>query len=154
MADVPQIPDWVLMLPAVNASLNGLATLLLVGGYVLIRRGNVEAHKRTMLTAFVVSVAFLACYLVYHFQLQHYTGEAGKKFPGTGVARTVYLGILLSHVVLAAVVPVLALVTLYRGLRGQFDRHRRIARITFPIWVYVSVTGVIIYFMVYHWPAP
>lgn len=145
-------PSWVTALPAVNATLNSLATALLIGGYVLIRRGKREAHKRAMLTAFAASVAFLACYLVYHFALKHYTGSSSKPFPGTGTIRTVYLGILITHIVLAAVVPVLALVTLYRGLTGDWTRHRSWARITFPIWVYVSVTGVIIYGMVYHWP--
>lgn len=139
------MPSWVSWLPAVNASLNGLATLLLVTGYVLIRRNRVHAHKRVMLSAFGVSIVFLACYLVYHA----YAGS--KPFPGTGLMRPVYFTILISHILLAAAVPVLAVVTIYRALKGQWDKHRRIARVTFPIWLYVSVTGVMIYVMLYHW---
>ncbi len=139
------MPEWVTYLPTVNASLNGLATVLLAVGYLLIRRGHVTAHKRTMLGSFAVSIVFLACYLVYHY----YAGS--KKFPGTGAVRIVYLSILVTHIILAAAVPFLASLTIYRGLKGQWDKHRRIAKITWPIWMYVSVTGVIIYFMLYHW---
>jgi uncharacterized membrane protein YozB (DUF420 family) len=139
------MPEWVSWLPTVNASLNGLATVLLIVGYVLIRQRRIEAHKRVMLSAFGVSVIFLACYLVYH-------GQAGSKpFTGTGISRPVYFSILISHIVLAALVPVLAAVTIQRGLSGQWDRHKRIARVTYPIWLYVSITGVIIYWMLYHW---
>jgi protein SCO1 len=147
------LPDWAARLPATNAMLNGLATLLLLAGFIAIRQGHVEVHKRLMMFAFATSVAFLASYLTYHFALSHYTGTHGKPFEGTGGVRTLYYGILLSHVLLATAVPVLALVTLYRGLREQWDAHRRIARFTFPIWLYVSVTGVIIYGMLYHWAA-
>jgi uncharacterized membrane protein YozB (DUF420 family) len=146
-------PRWVLALPAVNALLNALATVLLVTGFTLIRRGHVRAHKRTMLTTFCVSIAFLACYLTYHFALAHYTGSGSRRFEGTGFVRPVYFSILLSHVILAALVPILALVTIVRALRGRWDLHKRIARVTFPIWLYVSVTGVIIYGMLYHWPS-
>lgn len=139
-------------LPAVNAALNGLAAVLLVGGFLLIRRGRATAHQRTMLTAFAVSILFLGCYLLYHFALAHYTGSGSRRFGGTGAVRPVYYAILISHVVLAAVVPVLASITIYRGLRRHWERHRRIARWTLPIWLYVSVTGVIIYVMLYHWP--
>jgi uncharacterized membrane protein YozB (DUF420 family) len=139
------MPAWIPWLPAVNASLNGLATVLLVTGYVLIRQNRPLAHKRVMLSAFGVSVVFLVCYLVYHA----YAGS--KPFPGTGWMRPVYFSILISHIILAATVPVLAGVTIYRGLTGQWDMHRKIARVTFPIWLYVSVTGVIIYGMLYHW---
>ncbi|WLD15260.1 DUF420 domain-containing protein [Planctellipticum variicoloris] len=147
-------PDWVLMLPAVNASLNGVAAVLLLVGYWLIKTGRRDAHKRAMLAAFGTSVVFLICYLVYHAALHHYTGESGKKFPGTGVVRTVYLAILLSHILLAFTLVFLPLMTIYRAWKQQWERHRKIARITFPIWVYVSVTGVIIYLMLYHWPQP
>jgi protein SCO1 len=147
------MPDWVAALPAVNASLNGLATLLLVAGLIAIKRGRREGHKRLMLTAFATSIVFLVCYLVYHAALHHYTGESGRRFEGKGLIKTVYFTILISHVILAAAVPVLACVTIYRGLKQQWDRHRRIARITFPIWLYVSVTGVVIYGLLYHWPA-
>lgn len=150
-AAVP-VPAWVTSLPAVNASLNGLATLLLIGGLACIKSGRPTAHKACMLTAFATSMLFLACYLTYHFALNHFTGSGSKRFDAEGIVRTVYLLILISHVVLAAAVPVLAANTIYRGLTGQWERHRRIARITFPIWLYVSVTGVIIYAMLYHWP--
>lgn len=147
-----RVPAWVLRLPAVNASLNGLATVLLFAGWVLIKSRKPGAHKATMLTAFAVSMAFLACYLVYHQQLRQWTGSGSHRFEGQGWIRPVYYTILISHVVLAATVPFLALVTIYRGLRSQWERHKRLARVTFPIWLYVSVTGVIIYFILYHWP--
>ncbi len=130
-------------LPAVNASLNGAAAVLLVVGWLLIRRGRWKAHRAVMLSAFGCSILFLASYLVYHFQ----TGV--HRFPGTGTARTVYLTILGTHTVLAAVVPFLAVITLVRGLRKKFGKHRAIARWTLPIWLYVSVTGVVVYWMLY-----
>lgn len=130
-------------LPTVNALLNTIASVLLVTGWILIRRGRREAHRRAMLAALACSALFLVSYLVYHF-------EAGSvRFPGTGTARSVYLAILLTHTVLAAAVPVLALVTLSRALAARFDRHRAIARWTLPIWLYVSVTGVVVYWMLY-----
>lgn len=146
------VPDWVAVLPTVNAALNGLATVLLLTGFVLIKRGRREAHKRVMLSAFGTSIVFLACYLTYHFALHHYTGESGKKFGGVGVIRPIYFVILITHVMLAAAVPVLASMTIYRAWRQNWEGHRRLARVTFPIWVYVSVTGVIIYALLYHWP--
>ena len=131
-------------LPAVNAALNGLCAVLLLIGFALIRRRRVTAHRRTMKTAFAVSVVFLASYLTYH---QH----AGvHRYPGTGAARTVYLAILATHTVLAAAVVPLVLRTLYLGNGSRFVEHRRIARWTLPIWFYVSVTGVVVYFMLYH----
>jgi protein SCO1/2/putative membrane protein len=145
--------DWWRGLPAVNASLNGLATLLLVAGYAAIRQGRPERHKQLMLSAFTVSALFLACYLVYHFELHHHTGTAGQTFQGQGGIRPIYYVILVSHVLLAMVVAVLAPVTLLLGLRQRWERHRRLARITFPLWLYVSVTGVVIYLLLYHWPA-
>jgi protein SCO1/2/putative membrane protein len=148
----PVLPDWVRRLPVTNAMLNSLATLLLVSGFLAIKLGNRRVHQRLMLLAFGTSVAFLGCYLTYHLALHHFTGTHGKSFDGTGVARTVYLGILVSHVVLAAVVPILAVSTIVQGLRERWAAHRRLARITLPIWLYVSVTGVIIYGMLYHWP--
>jgi protein SCO1/2/putative membrane protein len=146
------LPDWVRLLPAVNASLNGLATVLLVAGYAAIRSGRRETHKALMLSAFAVSIVFLGCYLAYHWGLHHYTGESGKKFAGVGWIRPIYFTILITHVILAAAVPVLAIITMVRGLREQWPAHRKIARITFPIWLYVSVTGVVIYGLLYHWP--
>ncbi len=130
-------------LPALNASLNGLAALFLIAGLVFIRRRNTGAHRFSMLSAFACSVAFLISYLYYHSQV------GSVRFQGTGAVRTVYFTVLLSHTVLAALVPFLAAVTLYRALRERFDRHRAIARWTLPIWLYVSVTGVVIYWMLY-----
>jgi protein SCO1/2/putative membrane protein len=147
-----QVPPWVLQLPAVNATLNGLATVLLVVGFVLIRSGQPVAHKWTMLAAFAASTVFLTCYLVCHFALYHYTGSGSHKFLGTGPIRPLYFTILITHVVLAIAVGVLAPTVLYRGLTNQIERHKRLARVTYPIWLYVSVTGVIIYFILYHWP--
>lgn len=147
-----ELPDWLAALPTVNASLNALATFLLVFGFVLIKQGKRETHRNVMLTAFGVSVVFLICYLTYHFGLHHYTGERGKPFTGTGMIRGIYFAILISHVVLAAVVPILAVMTIYRGLKADWPRHRRIAKVTFPIWLYVSITGVVIYLMLYHLP--
>jgi uncharacterized membrane protein YozB (DUF420 family) len=130
-------------LPALNATLNATAAILLLSGYRLIRSGRKEAHRRVMLAAFSVSVLFLASYLVYH-------AEVGSvPYRKAGAIRSVYFAILISHTILAALVPVLASITLYRALRERFDRHRRIARITLPIWLYVSVTGVIVYLMLY-----
>lgn len=143
------LPDWVAVLPMVNACLNGVATLLLLAGYVLIKRGRRAAHERLMLAAFATSILFLVSYLTYHFALHHYTGESGKRFEGQGVTRQVYFLILISHVILAALVPVLASMTIWRAWCKDWNRHRQLARVTFPIWVYVSVTGVIIYLMLY-----
>jgi protein SCO1/2/putative membrane protein len=144
-----KLPAWAQRLPATNAMLNGLATVLLLVGFSAIRTGNVRFHKKMMLFAFGVSIAFLASYLTYHFALQHYTGTHGKKFPGTGTLAALYYTILMSHVALAATVPFMALVTIWHGLRDNRAKHRRIAKVTFPIWLYVSVTGVIIYVMLY-----
>jgi uncharacterized membrane protein YozB (DUF420 family) len=130
-------------LPALNAALNSLSALLLVWGYMLIRRQRVAMHERVMLTAFGVSVLFLVSYLVYHAQV------GTVRYQGTGTLRMVYFLILGTHTVLAALVAPLALVTLIRGLRQRYDRHRRLARWTLPIWLYVNVTGVVIYWMLY-----
>ncbi|HUQ95096.1 MAG TPA: DUF420 domain-containing protein [Bryobacteraceae bacterium] len=130
-------------LPTVNALLNAMSSVLLATGYVLIRRKKREAHRKVMLAAFVTSVVFLVCYLVYHFQV------GSVRFQGGGPLRTVYLGILLTHTVLAATVPFLAIITLRRAFAARFDKHRRIARWTLPIWLYVSVTGVVVYWMLY-----
>lgn len=152
MVFAAELPDWLAALPMVNASLNGLSTVLLIVGMLLIRNGQRNAHRNVMLSAFAVSIVFLVCYLVYHQGLHHFTGTHGKSFGGTGALRAAYLTILISHVVLAAVVPILAVVTIVRGLKADWERHRRIAKITFPIWLYVSITGVVIYFMLYHLP--
>ena len=131
------------ILPTVNATLNAMAAALLVIGFVLIRRQNQAGHRVSMIAALCCSVLFLISYLYYHSQ------AGSVRFPGTGTVRTVYLGILLTHTVLAAAVPFLALATVLRAFQEKFDRHRRIARWTLPIWLYVSVTGVVIYWMLY-----
>ncbi len=132
------------VLPTVNAVLNATAAVLLVWGLLLIRRGSKAAHRKVMLTAFTISCLFLVSYVVYHTQ-------AGTvRFQHAGAVRTVYLSILVTHTVLAAMIPPLAIVTLSLGLRARFDRHRRIARWTLPVWLYVSVTGVAVYWMLYH----
>ena len=136
-------PELIASLPAVNATLNGISAILLTTGYVLIRRGHVALHKRCMLAALASSALFLTSYVTYHL----HTGS--RPFAGPGAIRVIYFAILLTHVVLAAVIVPLALITASRGLRSQFDRHARIARWTLPLWLYVSVTGVVIYVMLY-----
>jgi protein SCO1 len=127
--------------------------VLLLGGFALIRNGRVRAHRGAMLSAFATSTAFLACYLIYHFALHHYTGSGSRAFAGTGLVRGAYLTILISHIVLAFFVPFLAIRMIYLAAKGRFGSHRRWATVTFPVWVYVSATGVIIYGMLYHLPA-
>jgi putative membrane protein len=135
-------------LPAVNAALNSLSALLLATGYLFIRRGQWRAHMRVMIAALVSSTLFLASYLVYHAHV------GSKHFPGTGTARTVYLTILATHTLLAATVPFFAGFLVWNAYRRRFDRHKRIARWGLPIWLYVSVTGVVVYWMLYQvsWP--
>ena len=130
-------------LPTVNASLNALAGVLLVIGFVLIKQRRIEAHRRAMISAFVVSGLFLVSYVVYH------ANAGSRPYHGTGVLRVIYFSILIPHVILAAAVLPLAVLTLRRGLVRDDARHRRIARITFPIWMFVSITGVIVYLMLY-----
>ena len=130
-------------LPALNDALNAAAAVTLLVGYWLIRRGRWRAHRAAMITALVLSSAFLTSYLVYHAQV------GSVRFQGHGWLRTLYLTILATHTVLAATVPVLAIITLSRALRRRFDRHKAIARFTLPIWLYVSVTGVVVYWMLY-----
>ncbi len=131
--------------PKINATLNGCAAVLLVTGRTLIARGKMAAHRAVMIAAFITSSVFLACYLYYHWP-----GHGGiVYFRGTGWSRVLYFTILISHTTLAIVIVPLVLITLTRGLREQFDRHRRIARWTYPMWLYVSVTGVIVYFMLF-----
>lgn len=126
-----------------NAALNFTSAVCLVNGYISIRNGRKEIHRRFMLAAFSCSVIFLLSYLAYHYQV------GSVKFSGQGLMRMVYLGILLSHTVLAVVVAPLAVATLSRALGGRFDLHRKIARVTFPVWIYVSITGVVVYLMLY-----
>jgi uncharacterized membrane protein YozB (DUF420 family) len=132
------------LLPTINATLNGTAAVLLTWGYTLIRRKRVQTHRKVMTAAFVTSCLFLICYLVYHAQV------GSIPFRKTGFIRTLYFTILITHTTLAATVPVLAVITLRRARAGKFDRHRAIARWTLPIWLYVSVTGVVVYVMLYH----
>ena len=131
-------------LPALNAALNATCGALLITGLVLIRKGRIQAHRGVMLSAFCVSVLFLISYVTYHANV------GSRKFTGEGWIRPVYLTILATHTVLAAAVVPLAIVTLRRGLRRDDIRHKRIARWTWPIWMYVSITGVVIYWLLYH----
>ncbi len=130
-------------LPEVNAVLNATSAVLLVCGYIFIRRGKIKAHKLCMVSAFATSTLFLVSYLTYHF-------ESGmRRFTGQGAVRAVYFSILTTHTILAVVIVPLVLITLARAWRGAFDRHRSIARRTLPLWLYVSVTGVVVYWMLY-----
>jgi uncharacterized membrane protein YozB (DUF420 family) len=130
-------------LPHLNAALNATAAVLLITAWFLIRAGRIRAHRTAMLAACATSALFLTSYVVYHAQV------GSRPFPGTGLARTIYFAVLIPHVVLAAAVLPLAIITLRRGLRRDDDRHRRLARWTLPIWLFVSVTGVIVYLMLY-----
>jgi len=131
-------------LPSVDATLNAASAVLLICGFYFIRRKNVPAHRACMLSAFATSTLFLICYLTYHYF------HGVSRFPGRGFVRNFYLTLLSSHTILAVVVVPLALATLYRAWRRHFDRHRRIAVWTLPLWIYVSVTGVVVYWMLYH----
>jgi uncharacterized membrane protein YozB (DUF420 family) len=141
------VADIVPLLPHVNASLNALATVLLVAGYVLIKRRQEAAHKWTMLACFAVSAAFLASYLTYHFHLE----GGSKRFPSypPPAVRYFYFAVLATHIVLAAAVPFLAVATIWLGLADKRRAHSRLAWWAFPIWLYVSITGVIVYLMLY-----
>ena len=139
------IPQQYAVFPAINASLNGTSTVLLLTGRWLIAQRRIAAHRFVMLTAAATSSLFLISYLYYHFHV------GSVRFQGTGWSRPVYFTILISHVVLAAAIVPLVIVTLTRALSDRFDKHRAIARWTFPLWLYVSVTGVLVYFMLYRW---
>ena len=132
-------------LPTLNAVLNGTSAVLLAFGYLFIRRKKVNLHKACMVSAFVISTLFLVSYLIYHYH------AGSKPFPGEGWTRPLYFAILISHVILATVTLPLSIVTLARGLRGRFEKHRSIARWALPIWLYVAVTGVAVYLMLYRW---
>jgi uncharacterized membrane protein YozB (DUF420 family) len=133
-------------LPALNAALNGVATVFLLAGYWFIRRREIAAHRASMLAAVTASALFLTSYVVYH------ANAGSRPFTGTGPVRTVYFLILFSHIALAAAIVPMVLMTLSRALRQRFDRHAAIARRTLPLWLYVSVTGVVIYLMLYRLP--
>jgi putative membrane protein len=137
------VPEQYAMFPAINATLNGSSAVLLLTGRWLIAQRKIAAHRAVMISALVTSSAFLACYLYYHYHV------GSVHFPGTGIWRTVYFTILISHTLLAITVVPLVLITLSRALKNRFPQHRAIARWTFPIWLYVSVTGVIVYVMLY-----
>jgi uncharacterized membrane protein YozB (DUF420 family) len=136
-------------LPIVNACLNGLSAVLLGCGYYYIRRKDQAAHRKCMIGAFVSSVLFLVCYLTYHTYLAYYLHQGPTVFRDPAWFRPIYLAILLTHTLLAIVIVPMAIMTLSRALRGRFDRHRKIARWTWPLWMYVSVTGVLIYLLLY-----
>src|SRR6266446_8781660 len=133
---------------ALNATLNGTSAILLAGGYAAIRQGKIAVHKRFMISAFVVSCAFLISYLIYHYRVGHIA------FPGYGWIRPVYFVLLTTHTILAIVIVPMILITLRRALTERFDKHRKIARWTLPLWFYVCVTGVVVYWMVYQMYPP
>lgn len=135
-------------LPPVNAALNSLSAVLLLAGYVCIRKGNKTAHAACMISALVTSAVFLACYLTYHYLKEGHVTRFPEEYP---VARIIYLVILVTHSILAAVNLPMIILTVIPAMRRRFDRHKRIARWTWPVWMYVSVTGVVVYFMLYQW---
>lgn len=135
--------DYISYLPHLNACLNGTCALLLFSGYTFIRQRNVIAHRACQIAALAVSILFLASYLTYHYN------HGTTRFQGTGLARPIYFTILTSHTILAMVIVPLVILTFYRAFRKDFVRHRRIARVTLPLWLYVSITGVIVYLMLY-----
>ena len=139
------VPAQYAIFPAINASLNGASTVLLLVGRWFISQRRIAAHRATMITAVITSALFLTSYLYYHAHV------GSVHFQGTGWSRPLYFTLLISHVLLAIVIVPMVLITLTRALRERFDRHRAIARWTFPLWLYVSVTGVLVYFMLYHW---
>ena len=139
------------VLPSVNASLNATSGVLLLLGIAFIKAGRRQAHGIVMGTAFAVSCVFLACYLWHKFELHNATGAWNTKFPGPQPWKTIYLLMLVTHVLLAIAVPPLAIVTMRHALAGRYVEHRRLAKVTFPIWLYVSLTGVLVYFFLYRW---
>ena len=139
----------ILDLPAVNGSLNGLSAVFLSAGYFFIRRKRVTAHRNCMIAAFITSTAFLACYLTYHFYLAYHLHRGPTRFTDPAWFRPIYLILLGTHTLLAVVIVPMVLVTLSRALRQRYELHRKIARWTWPLWMYVSVTGVLIYFLLY-----
>ena len=141
--------DFIFSLPHVNAFLNMTSASLLIIGYALIRRRQIAKHRAFMLAALYTSVAFLVSYVLYHSLLAYYLGQGPTRFKGEGIVRPFYFTVLFSHTILAVGVVPFILITLRRGLRRQDEKHRRIARWTLPIWLYVSITGVIVYLMLY-----
>jgi len=139
-----QVPPQYAIFPVIDASLNGTSAVLLLVGRSFIKRGRMAAHRALMIAALASSSVFLACYLYYHWHV------GSVRFQGQGWSRPIYFSILISHTILAAAIVPMIIITLSRALRERFDRHRAIARWTYPLWMYVSITGVIVYFMLYH----
>jgi len=139
----------ILDLPAVNGSLNGLSAIFLTAGYVFIKRKNQNAHRNCMIAAFVTSTLFLACYLTYHFYLAYALHRGPTRFVDPPWFKPVYLAILITHTILAVAIVPMVLISLRLALKGRFEEHRKLARWTWPLWMYVSVTGVIIYLLLY-----
>lgn len=142
--------DLLTIFPHLNASLNGLSSAFLICGFYFIMRADVHRHRLCMLTASSLSGLFLVSYITYHALRTYYFGLGPTRFTGTGLSRPIYFTILTSHTVLAAAVAPFVIWTLIRALKGNFDRHKRMARLVFPVWIYVSVTGVVVYLMLYH----
>lgn len=142
--------DVLSIFPHLNASLNGLSAVFLLIGFYFILRGDISRHRASMVAASITSGVFLASYVTFHSLRTYYFGLGPTRFAGGGLSRPIYFTILTSHTFLAVLVAPFVLWTLWRGLRGDYDRHRRIARLVFPVWIYVSVTGVIVYLMLYH----
>ena len=149
--DFTRVPTWVFDLPPINAALNATSAVLLVCGWLCIKGHLKRAHVGFMITALITSLGFLSCYLTYHGMLQHYAGDASIRFTHRGMIRPIYLTILITHVVLAAVNLPMIILTVVPAMRRRFDRHRRMARWTLPVWLYVSITGVLVYLMLYQW---
>ena len=139
--------------PHLNASLNALSGVFLLAGFYFIMRGDAHRHRACMLTAASISALFLISYISHHALRTYFFGLGPTRFTGTGLARPVYFTILTSHTVLAALVAPFVILTLYRGLKARFEAHKRIARLVYPVWLYVSVTGVLVYLMLYHFYA-
>ena len=141
--------DFIFTLPHVNAILNTTSCIFLIAGFIFIRRRRIAAHRASMLAAFIASIVFLISYVLYHSLLAYYLGQGPTRFRGEGFIRPVYFTILMTHTILAVVIVPFVLITLRRGLRRQDEKHRRIARWTLPLWLYVSVTGVLVYLFLY-----
>ena len=141
--------DLLSIFPHLNASLNGLSAVFLIAGFYFIMRRDVHRHRASMLTASCLSGLFLVSYISYHTLRTYYYGLGPTRFTGEGLARPVYFTILTSHTFLAALIAPFVIWTLWRGLKGRYDKHRRLAKLVFPVWIYVSVTGVVVYLMLY-----
>lgn len=142
--------DLLQIFPHLNATLNALSGVFIIAGFYFIHTKQIARHRACMLTASTVSALFLISYLSHHALRTYYFGLGPTKFTGEGLARPIYLTILTSHTFLAVLVTPFVILTLWRGLKGNFDKHKKIARLVFPVWLYVSITGVIVYLMLYH----